>query len=115
MYCEATMKKHYKLESRDLQPLATGFGLCVVTDRIAVDGYAVGYMYRDEPEDGEDSGWRFFAGDEDDRYIDNPKNFNVMEVNFVANCDPSIIAHLESPIGAAFDKADDGDFYDVSE
>lgn len=109
------MKKHYKLEKKDLQPLATEHGLCVVTDKITVEGYSVGYMYRDEPEDAEDSGWRFFSGDEDDRYIDNPKNFSVMEVNFVANCDPSIIPLLDSPTGAAFDKADDGEFYDVSE
>lgn len=109
------MQKHYKISKQDLRPIATGRGLCVVTDLVAVEGHAVGYMYRDEPEDEDDSGWRFFAGNEDDRYIDNPKNFSVIDLNLVANCDESIVPLLDSPVGAAFDKGDDGVFYDVSE
>ncbi len=109
------MQKHYKLAKQDLRPLVDGQGLCVVTDLIAVEGHPVGYMYRDEPEDEEDSGWRFFAGSEDDRYIDNPKHFSVLDLNYVANCDESIVPLLDSPAGAAFDKGDDGVFYDVSE
>ncbi|WP_374353390.1 DUF2185 domain-containing protein [Chitinimonas sp.] len=109
------MQKRYRFKSADLQPLVQGKGLCVATDLITVEGQSVGYMCRDEPEDDDDSGWRFFAGSEDDRYIDNPKHFSVLDLNYLANCDETIIALLDSPVGAAFDKGDDGVFYDVSE
>ncbi|MDK2125836.1 DUF2185 domain-containing protein [Parachitinimonas caeni] len=109
------MSKHYKIEKKDIKPLATGHGLCVATDLITVEGQPIGYMVREEPEDDQDSGWRFFTGNEDDRYIDNPKNFSLLDVNVLANYDPSIIPLLDSPIGAAFDKGDNGVYYDANE
>ncbi|WP_018150392.1 DUF2185 domain-containing protein [Leeia oryzae] len=109
------MHKQYRLSAKELKELASGMGLCMVTDKIVVDGEPVAYMIREEPEDAEDSGWRFFSGTEDDRYIDNPKYFNLVDVNLVANCDPSIVPHLKSPVGAEFDKGDDGVFYDANE
>lgn len=110
------MQKHYKLDSKQIRPLATGLGLGMVSDMVAVEGHGVGYMYRDEPEDEEDSGWRFFAGNESDAYIDNPKHFSLLDVNIIANFDESIIPLLESPVGAAFDRGEPGGpFFDVSE
>ncbi|MDR3428393.1 MULTISPECIES: DUF2185 domain-containing protein [Silvimonas] len=108
------MQKQYKINAADIRTLVTGKGLCVVTDLIVVEGHPVGYMVREEPEDADDSGWRFFSGAEDDRYLDNPKHFSLLDVNVVANYDQSIIEFLDAPIGASFDK-DDGVFYDVSE
>lgn len=112
---ESAMKP-YKLSKQEIQPLATGHGLCMVSDLITVEGHPVGYMYRDEPEDAEDSGWRFFTGSESDKYIDNAKNFSLLDVNIVANCDPLIIPLLNSPVGAAFDKGEGSDeFFDANE
>ena len=38
---------------------------CIVSDRITKEGFKVGYMYREAPdEDNPDSGWRFLAGNE---------------------------------------------------
>ncbi|MFC4161516.1 DUF2185 domain-containing protein [Chitinimonas lacunae] len=108
------MAKHYRLSSNELRELATGHGFCVVSDLITIEGEPVRYMYRDQPEDEQDSGWRFFAGTESDTYIDNPKNFSLLDVNVVANYDESIIPLLKSPVGAAFDK-EDGVFYDASD
>ena len=37
------------------------------SDRITKEGFKVGYMYREQPDEGRpDSGWRFLAGNEDD-------------------------------------------------
>lgn len=108
--------KYYRLSRHEIKPLATGHGLCMVSDLIAVEGKGVGYMYRDEPEDAEDSGWRFLTGDESDSYIDNPKNFSLLDVNDVANFDPAIIPLLNSPVGSEFDKAEGSDqFFDANE
>lgn len=43
---------------------------CVVSDKITKEGFKVGYMYREKPEEGRpDSGWRFLAGNEDEEYM----------------------------------------------
>ena len=59
-------KKTYALRADQIKPLAEGHGACFATDRITVDGKKVGYMYREDPDEDVDSGWRFMAGDEFD-------------------------------------------------
>jgi hypothetical protein len=61
-------------------------------------------MYRERPDRPEDSGWWFFAGDEDQAYIDDPKNTGVYAVNTIANYDPDIIPYLKTPYPCAFEK-----------
>lgn len=98
--------KIYKLSADQIRPLAEGFGACFATDRITVDGEKVGFMYREDPDNDVDSGWRFVAGDESDEYMDNPENLGVYDVNTLANYDPSILDHLKSPVGSAFARED---------
>ncbi|UXY14045.1 DUF2185 domain-containing protein [Chitiniphilus purpureus] len=105
------MAKHYKIAPHEIRLLVSGKGLCVATDLITVEGQPVGYMVREAPEDENDSGWRFFAGSEDDRYIDNPRNFSLLDVNVIANYDEAIIPLLDAPVGSEFDRGDDGVFY----
>ena len=54
------------------QALSAALDLCVATKEISVSGRPVGFMYREEPVFDNDSGWRFFSGDESDGYTDNP-------------------------------------------
>ena len=54
-----------------------------------------------------DSGWRFFAGTEDDAYLKNSNNFNVFELNTICNYDEIILPILESKIGTSFIRAGD--------
>ena len=67
-------------------------------------------MYREAPSDRVDSGWRFFAGDESQAYVDRPENLAMYDVNTIANCDPSIVGWLDSPVGRAFGRNADGAF-----
>ena len=83
---------------------------CIATDRILVDGCKVGYMYREEPDNVYDSGWRFQAGDESDEYMQEAANHGAYKLNTIANCDPGIIPFLYSGYGSAFYRDDDGDF-----
>ncbi|MDR2861872.1 MAG: DUF2185 domain-containing protein [Syntrophobacterales bacterium] len=86
---------------------------CLATDRITVDGAKVGYMYREEPDEESkmpDSGWRFFAGDESDEYVNNPDNSGIYALNTIANYDPDIIPLLASPYGTAFGRDENGVF-----
>lgn len=101
--------KEYLLDERMLKKRATGHGLCMVSDEITIEGYPVGFMYREKPAKEGDSGWRFFSGCEDEKFLDNPKNHSELDVNVVANYDPSIIALLDAPVGSVFEKHPDKD------
>ncbi len=69
-----------------------------------VDGMRIGYMYREEPDNEIDSGWRFMCGDESDEYMDNPDNMGIYDVNTVANYDTDIIPYLSASIGSKYSR-----------
>lgn len=68
--------------------------LCFVSKRVLEDGQPVVYMYRETPDDKDDSGWRFFSGQETQEYIDDPENILVCPVAFVAEHMNEIVPHL---------------------
>lgn len=98
------MAKVFKIDKKHIRRIAPGFGGCVASDRIVVDGCEVGYMYREEPCNPLDSGWRFLAGDEDAEYMADLEKHGVYDVNTIANYDRSIIPLLEAEIGSKFEK-----------
>lgn len=98
------MAKQFRLSAEQIRPIATGRGGCFATDLITVDGLKVGWMYRQEPDNSIDSGWRFFAGFETEEYIADLANTAVYDVNTIANYDPDIVPFLDAPIGSAFER-----------
>ena len=103
---------YIEIEIKDLvdwdEPNGEG---CIVTDRITKDGFKVGYMYREEPDDGRpDSGWRFMAGDEDDEYMNNSNNHHIFSINTICNYDPDIIPYIKSEIGSVFIRTGNNSF-----
>lgn len=107
-----TMKiKNFLKDNAEVNEIITKpMGYALVTDRIVVDGLPIAYMYRQNPDNKQDSGWRFFAGDEDEKYLDTPDNIEIMNVNTIAHYDKSIIPFLESPYETAFGKDENGEF-----
>jgi len=95
------MAQKYFRDGSTFKNIAVGFGSCIVSDRITVDGALVGFMYREAPDDKYDSGWRFLAGDESDEYANTPRNLGLYDVNTIANYDPAITEHLDAPVGTA--------------
>jgi hypothetical protein len=104
------MAKVFKIPLSQIRPIAVGFGSCYASDHITVDGRHVGLMYREAPDNATDSGWRFLSGEETQEYTDNPANFEIYDVNTIANYDPSITEFLEAPTGSAFARNADGVF-----
>jgi hypothetical protein len=98
------MTKSFRIDASQIKPLVSGYGYCYATDRIVVDGARVGFMYRERPDRERDSGWRFFSGDEDQKYVDNPNNIGIYDVNTIANYDSDVIPHLDAPYGSAFSR-----------
>jgi hypothetical protein len=97
-------EKAFKLRADQIHLLAAGRGSCIATDMITVGGHEVGFMYREEPTEELDSGWRFTAGFESEDYMDDPSNLEVYDVNTIANYDPAIIPYLDAPHGSAFER-----------
>ena len=71
---------------------------------ITVDGRKVGFMYREEPDNDVDSGWRFVSGFESQEYMEDAENHAIYDVNTIANYDPEIVPLLDAPIGSAFER-----------
>ncbi|NLD78923.1 MAG: DUF2185 domain-containing protein [Mollicutes bacterium] len=100
------MEKQFLLKKEDIKSLIKlGFS-CIVSDRITVDEKKIGYMYRENPTSEFDTGWRFFAGDEDEQYIDNPNNFEIYELNTICNYDQDVIPYLMKPAGTKLERSD---------
>ena len=84
---------------------------CIVSDRITKDGFKVGYMYREQPDDGRpDIGWRFMSGNENDEYMNDSNNHHVFAINTICNYDRDIIPYLRSEMGSAYIRVDNTKF-----
>ena len=77
-------------------------GLCFVTKKVLEDGAPVGYLYREEPDNDSDSGWRFTANDESDDYMNDSANVALVSLGAVLSVDDRFIALLDAPAGSAY-------------
>ncbi|MDW3195642.1 MAG: DUF2185 domain-containing protein [Cytophagales bacterium] len=98
-------KKTLKLGREEIIETAPNRGACFATDRITVQGDKIGYMYREAPTLDVDSGWRFFAGDESDDYVNDPINTSVYDINTIVNYDGAVLPYLDAPFGSEFERA----------
>ena len=94
----------FKLKATDIRALVSGLGGCIASDKITVHGQRVAYMARGTPSVPEDSGWLFTAGTESQAYMDDPANFEVYDVNTIANYDRDIVPFLHAPPGSSFER-----------
>lgn len=91
------VKKNYPERVED-------FGFVLAT-KMLVDGKRkVRFMYHERPDNPQDSGWRFFCGDEDDEYISDPDNIGVYDVKTILEIDGSILPYLDAPTDMAFER-----------
>lgn len=96
--------KRYRLTSDQIRAIAPGLGACFASEKITVDGNPVRFMYREAAIHDVDSGWRFFSGLETADEMDDAATHGVFDCNTIANFDPSIVAHLDAPVGSVFEK-----------
>ncbi len=104
------MDKFFKVAKSDIKNIAVGLGSCIATDLITVNGHRIGYMYREESSFDVDSGWRFMAGSETQDYMDVASNSAIYDINTLANYDSDIVSLLDSPVGSAYERDEDGTF-----
>jgi len=102
--------KKFKIPGDKIVDLIGNIGACMATYKITVDGLPVGYMYREEPDNEIDNGWRFFSGTENQEYVDDPNNTAIYNTNTIANYDKAIIPYLVLPEGTELERNDDNSF-----
>lgn len=86
---------------------------CFVTNNILEVGEKVGYLYREEPDEENDSGWRFTTGTETDEYMDDSDNLSYVSLGAVLRQDDSFVELLERKAGVAFLKNEAGEFVEL--
>lgn len=89
--------KTFKIPGAAIRSIVPGRGSCIASDRITVNGLRVGFMYREEPSDSTDSGWRFLSGEESQEYLDDPGHLAIYDVNTIANYDGDIVPRTSTP------------------
>ena len=118
LYETAGRNRDYYVKAEDMKNLLPdweGADGCIATNRITVEGYKVGYCYRENPDGGWDSGWRFTAGDESEAYMDDPNNAGIYKLNTICNDDPDIIPLLNTPAPCAFERDENGVFQQIKD
>jgi hypothetical protein len=102
----------YILKPDEIKELIEQKGYCYASDMITVDGHKVGYMHREAREDEDDSGWRFYSGQETEDYVENEHHFMMFDLNYIANIDPAIIPYLKMRTGAELDRIEGTDEFE---
>ena len=106
----AEFSGNYQYYDRSINRKAIMGQLCVASRKVIDDGYQVGYMTRGEPHDDQDSGWEFYAGDEDDAYLDDVKNVCLCYVNYVCGLDPVVTGYIDAEAGSRFVRVKSDEF-----
>ena len=118
LYEASGRNRNYHVKAEDVKHLLPdweGADGCIATNRITVEGCKVGYCYREEPDGGWDSGWRFTAGDESEAYMDDPNNAGIYKLNTICNDDSDIIPLLHTLAPCAFERDENGVFQQIKD
>ncbi len=82
-----------------------------VSKMITQDVYKVGCMERFQPHDTDDSGWFFACGTEDENYMNDTKNLELIPVGMLwQQFDMDIFPYIDMPIGSRLIRISEDEF-----
>ena len=81
-----------------------------LSKKILEEDWKVGYMYRAEPVNENDSGWSFMSGNESREYTDDYKNIALVSVHEVYQLDPDIWNYIDNPVGTELIRISSNEF-----
>jgi hypothetical protein len=96
-----TVQRMQRVEEWWFGPLSL---LAIVTARVQEEGRPIRWLYRAEPHNERDSGWRIFAGDEPPSYTDDPATARLVPLRELISRDRDLEALFRSPAGSAFER-----------
>jgi hypothetical protein len=71
------------------------------------------WIFRDQPENKTDTGWRVFSGNEDDQYMEMDNNFIDCPVDEILKIDNSIEQFLKKQVGSEFELDEQGEWEEI--
>ena len=80
---------------------------CIVSRSVLDKSSALRWLWRAEPIEPPDTGWRLIA-DEPQAVINNPDNLTTADLNTVAAIEPAILAVHHLPVGTELELRRDG-------
>jgi hypothetical protein len=83
-------------------------GTALASKKLVDERLPIMIMYRVEP-DGNDTGWRFFSGLEDDSYLADPENLGEYDIRTILMLDPAIELYLDLEGVRAYERTDPND------
>lgn len=83
----------------------------IVSKRITEEGWKTGYMERNEPHDENDSGWLFMAGNENDEYVADYHNLDLISIGYIwQQLDADIFRYINNPVGTRLIRISSSEF-----
>ncbi len=68
------------------------------------EGLPVGFAFRTEALDGQDSGWNFWSGEESEEFIKNSENFVRYPLKHFIELDPSLSEIVDAETGSSWER-----------
>ncbi len=91
-------------------------GYIIASNEVMKNGKPIGYFYREQPDEEDDSGWRVFSGEESQEYVDNPDNFFMYNASTIVKFEPAIAQYLGYEYPTAFERdTESGGFVEIRE
>ena len=75
-----------------------------VSKKVLKKNGVVKYMYREEPDNEDDSGWNLFDGTENDDYVNNPENIKMVSIDDLLGMDSSLLEPLKDEPVVAYER-----------
>jgi hypothetical protein len=85
--------------------------MAFVSKRIMQDHEPVRWLYRETPDNLDDSGWRIYAGDEDQAYCDRAENVVIVPLRELIAGEKQLEQIFRSPVGSAFERLEEGETF----
>ncbi|MDK4575630.1 DUF2185 domain-containing protein [Kingella kingae] len=80
--------------------LSAALSLAIVSRQVSDQGELIGFLYHEQADFLNDSGWRLFSGQESDEYANNPDNFQVLPLSEILDENPEIAPLMQQSFGA---------------
>jgi hypothetical protein len=91
-------------------------GYIIASNEVMIAGRPIGYLYREEPDNENDSGWRVFSGEETQESADEASTFAMYNATTVLEKEPAIAAFLGCEYPVTFERdAETGEFVEVED
>lgn len=77
----------------------SAYGGFVISKNVTKNGKKIRYSYREENSIPELNGWTIYSVDDDDEYVNNPSNFEIVNATTIYNIAPIMLEIFDAPYG----------------